>query len=308
MLKIGKETIRVFKINELFGEVAKNNNVFAVDFRGNSGLSIKDIPAYHILYTMSINDEFRYTNDIVTATSGNFGIGLAWAASKFDLKCHCFIPETMTLERRAMMKAFGAEVYVVPKLDGVGMNGATKAAISFATDENAILVDQFSNKANVDGHLKYTMPVLNEAFDSLDIINNVTFVAGVGSGGHSVALKKYFKNSKVVAVEPSESPILTRARDGKEISPSPHKIQGISAGFIPSLVDLSLFSDIVAVNGDSAIDFAKYATKLGFPMGISSGANIAATLDLLKNSKGGETFITFIYDHVATYLSHDSFK
>jgi cysteine synthase A len=224
--------------------------------------------------------------ELVEPTSGNTGIALAYVAAARGYKLTLTMPETMSIERRKLLKALGANLVLTegPK----GMKGAiAKAEEIVASDpDKYVLLQQFSNPANPEIHEKTTGPEIWEDTDGeVDV-----FIAGVGTGGTLTGVSRYIKNTKgkkeliTVAVEPTDSPVIAQALAGEEIKPGPHKIQGIGAGFIPGNLDLKLIDRVVAITNEEAISTARQLMEEeGILAGISSGAAVAAALKLQED-------------------------
>ena len=252
----------------------------------------------------------RAGGGIVEATSGNTGIALAFAAAARGYRCVLAMPDTMSLERRKVLVAFGAELVLTPGAQG--MKGAIAKAEELAkADPTLHLMRQFENPANPGIHEKTTGPELWDDTDgALDVL-----VAGVGTGGTITGVSRYFKQTRQraivsVAVEPSHSPVITQTREGKELTPAPHKIQGIGAGFVPKNLDLSLVDRVEQVSNDEAIATARrLAKEEGILCGISCGAAAAAAVRL-ANEPGfaGKTIAVILPDAGERYLSGALFE
>jgi cysteine synthase A len=235
---------------------------------------------------------------IVEPTSGNTGIGLAMVAAARGYDIILVMPDTMSLERRKLLAILGAQLVLTPGVDG--MNGALKRADELVRDnENHIMLQQFQNPANPEIHRKTTaLEILRDTEGKVDI-----FVAGVGTGGTITGvgqvLKEHNPDVKIVAVEPTDSPVLSGGEPGS------HKIQGIGAGFIPDILDVSVIDEIIAVTNDDAGDMARrLAKEEGILAGISSGANIWAAMQLAKRPENkGKTIVAIICDTGERYLS-----
>jgi cysteine synthase A len=244
--------------------------------------------------------------EIIEPTSGNTGIALAYVAAARGYKLTLTMPETMSIERRKVLAAFGANLVLTPGLDG--MKGAINKAeeIAAADPQKYFLPQQFKNPANPAIHEKTTGPeIWNDTDGAVDVI-----VAGVGTGGTITGISRYIKNimkKKIisVAVEPKESPIITQKLAGGELKPSPHKIQGIGAGFIPDVLDLSLVDRVELVDSMEAVDYARrLAREEGMLVGISSGAAAAAAIRLAKLPEfEGLTIVVIFPDAGERYLS-----
>jgi cysteine synthase A len=243
---------------------------------------------------------------ILEPTSGNTGIALAMVCAARAYKCAFTMPETMSKERRALLRAYGAELVLTPGADG--MPGAiARAEEIHASDPNHyVLLQQFKNPANPQIHETTTGPeIWQDTEGAVDIL-----VSGVGTGGTITGVSRYFKHTKKkplvsVAVEPTNSPVITQQRSGEPIKPGPHKIQGIGAGFIPQTLDLSIVDAVEQVTNEEAIDFARrLAREEGILSGISSGAAAAVAVRLAKRPENkGKTIVTVLPDSGERYLS-----
>ena len=242
--------------------------------------------------------------EIIEPTSGNTGIGLAYVAAARGYKLTLTMPDTMSIERRRVLAAFGATLVLTPGLDG--MKGAIKKAEEMAASDpkKYFLPQQFKNPANPAIHEKTTGP---EIWDDTDGAVDV-LVSGVGTGGTITGVSRYIKKQKniiSVAVEPKESPIITQRLAGQELKPGPHKIQGIGAGFIPDTLDLSMVDRVEVVDSAEAIDFARrLAREEGILVGISSGAACAVAVRLAKLIEFKDKNIVVVFpDAGERYLS-----
>ncbi|MBW5823845.1 cysteine synthase A [Yersinia kristensenii] len=244
--------------------------------------------------------------ELVEPTSGNTGIALAFVAAARGYKLTLTMPETMSIERRKLLKALGANLVLTE--GAKGMKGAiAKAEEIQATDPDRYLIlQQFSNPANPEIHEKTTGPEIWEDTDGeVDV-----FIAGVGTGGTLTGVSRYIKNTKgkaitTVAVEPTDSPVITQALAGQEIKPGPHKIQGIGAGFIPGNLDLSLVDRVALVTNDEAISMARrLMDEEGILAGISSGAAVAAAVKLSEEDGfTDKTIVVILPSSGERYLS-----
>jgi cysteine synthase A len=244
--------------------------------------------------------------EIVDATSGNTGIALAFVAAARGYPITLTMPETMSLERRKLLVAYGAKLVLTegPK----GMAGAMKRAEEIAaSDPNRyVLMHQFENPANPAIHAQTTGPeIWNDTDGNIDI-----FVAGVGTGGTISGVARFLKldrkrNVLTVAVEPAASPVITQTREGKPLQPSPHKIQGIGAGFVPKNLDLSLVDQVEQVSNEEAVQYARrLAREEGILSGISCGAAVAAAVRVAKLPEhAGKTMVVVLPDSGERYLS-----
>ena len=249
--------------------------------------------------------------EIIEPTSGNTGIALAYVAAARGYKLTLTMPETMSIERRRVLAALGANLILTPGVEG--MKGAINRAeeIAAAEPEKYFLPQQFKNPANPAIHEKTTGPeIWNDTDGAIDV-----FVSGVGTGGTITGVSRYIKNTKgkkiiSVAVEPKESPVISQKLAGQEIKPAPHKIQGIGAGFIPDTLDLSVVDRVEQVSSDEAIDFAKrLAKEEGLLVGISCGAAVAAAVRLAKLDEfAGKTIVVILPDGAERYLSTALFE
>ena len=249
--------------------------------------------------------------EIIEPTSGNTGIALAYVAAARGYKLTLTMPETMSIERRRVLAALGANLILTPGSEG--MKGAiTRAeAMAAAEPERYFLPQQFKNPANPQIHELTTGPeIWNDTDGGIDLL-----VSAVGTGGTISGISRYIKQQKgkqiiSVAVEPAESPVISQQLAGKPLQPGPHKIQGIGAGFIPETLDLSLIDRVEQVTGDEAISFAKrLAREEGMLVGISSGAAAAAAVRLAQLDEfSGKTIVVILPDGAERYLSTPLFE
>ena len=247
---------------------------------------------------------------IIEATSGNTGIALAFAAASRGVRCVLTMPETMSMERRKVLLAFGAELILTP--GSQGMKGAIARAEEIAAgDPTLVPVRQFENPANPAIHEATTGPEIWEDTDgAIDVL-----VSGVGTGGTLTGISRYIKQTKgkpilTVAVEPVHSPVISQTLAGQTVQPGPHKIQGIGAGFVPKNLDVSLVDRVVQVTNDEAVLFARrLAREEGLLSGISCGAAIAATYKLVQEPEfKGKTIVTILPDAGERYLTSILFE
>lgn len=235
---------------------------------------------------------------IVEPTSGNTGIALAYVAAARGIPITLTMPETMSIERRKLLVAYGAKLVLTEGAKGMG-GAIAKAEEIAAADAQYILLQQFKNPANPAIHEQTTGP---EIWDDTDGKVDV-FVAGVGTGGTITGVSRFIKNTKgkaitTVAVEPSASPILTQLRAGKPLQPGPHKIQGIGAGFVPDVLDMSLVDEVEQVSNEDAMQYAlRLAREEGILCGISSGAAVAAAVRQAGRAENaGKTIVVILPD------------
>src|SRR5277367_1779700 len=244
--------------------------------------------------------------EIVESTSGNTGIALAFVAAARGYKITLTMPETMSLERRRVLAAFGATLVLTPGPEG--MKGAIAKATEIYNSDKAryFLPQQFDNPANPAIHEATTGPeIWDDTNGAIDI-----FVSGVGTGGTITGVARYIKHTKgkpiiAVAVEPSASPVLTQKRAGLPLKPAGHKIQGIGAGFVPDILDLSLVDEIEQVSNEDSIHYARRLTREeGILSGISCGAAVAVAARIVKRPENaGKTIVTILPDSGERYLS-----
>ncbi len=289
--------VRLHNIDkELYGEIYGKCEFM------NPSSSIKDRIALHMITGALLDGKINKDTHIIEPTSGNTGIGLASICASMGLKLTLTMPESMSVERRQLIKAYGANIVLTPA--NLGMSGAVNKAKELSElDKNSIVLDQFSNPDNPLTHEKTTaLEMLNDMDKMIDI-----FVAGVGTGGTISGVGKVLKQEiagiKIVAVEPLSSNVLSGG------TPAPHKIQGIGAGFIPKILDTTIYDEIMMIDNDEAIDMAKeIAKKEGILVGISSGANVAAAIKLAsKPENKGKKIVTILCDSGERYLSTGMF-
>jgi cysteine synthase len=282
------------KINRLFDS---RFSVWVKLERANPGASIKDRIALSMIEDAELKGLLKPDSIIIEPTSGNTGIGLAIVAAVKGYRLILVMPESMSLERRKIMSSYGAEFVLTPREKG--MKGAIERARELVVETpGSWMPMQFDNPANTNIHKETTaLEILRDFPDGLDYL-----ITGVGTGGHitgcAEVLKKEFPNLKVFAVEPELSPVLSGG------APGPHPLQGIGAGFIPSILNTRLLDGIIKVSRDEAFTFTKRAAKEeGLFVGISSGASLAAVNQKLNEIPAGSKILTFCYDTGERYLS-----
>lgn len=270
-------------------------NVYAKLEYFNPGASVKDRVARTMIEEAEKRGDLKDGGTIIEPTSGNTGIGLAMIAAAKGYRAVFVMPDTMSVERRRLLKAYGAEVVLTPGEDG--MPASIQKARELAEKNGWFLPLQFSNEDNPKAHYETTGPELKEALGTIDV-----FISSVGTGGTLTGtgryLKEQFPNVKVVAVEPAESPILS----GGE--PGPHKIQGIGAGFKPDILDESVYDEVIAIPGDEAYEYARRAAKEeGILCGMSSGAVLAAAEKMMPQLSEDANVVVLLPDSGERYLS-----
>lgn len=289
----------IVKLNHMVPEDAADVYV-KLEFFNPAG-SVKDRVALAMIKAAEEAGKLTKGGTIIEPTSGNTGIGLAAVAAARGYRLLITMPETMSIERRKLMQGYGAELLLTPGSEGMG--GAIKLAKELAEENGYFLPMQFDNPANALIHEKTTGKEVLEAFGE-DLPD--AFVAGVGTGGTLTgvgrALRSKKPDIKLYALEPSESPILREGKGGK------HKIQGISAGFVPSILDTELYDDVVEVPSQKALETAReVGKKEGFLPGISAGANIYGAIELAKKLGKGKKVLTLAPDNGERYLSTELF-
>ena len=262
----------------------------------NPGGSVKDRIALGMIVAAEANGELRPGATVVEPTSGNTGIGLSLVCALKGYKLILTMPETMSQERRRLLGAYGAELVLTP--GSLGMRGAIEKAEELTRQLRAYMPMQFRNPANPQAHETTTGPEIVAALDQpID-----AFVAGVGTGGTITGvgrvLRRRYPQVEIIAVEPAESPVLSGG------NPGPHKIQGIGAGFVPDVLDLSLLSSILTVTAEQAIATTRrLAREEGLLVGISAGANVFAARQVAKRLGPGKNVVTVLCDTGERYLS-----
>lgn len=289
-------------LNNIKNELELYGNIIAkLEYLNPCG-SIKDRAAKYMIDAAIKEGKLSAGGTVIEATSGNTGIGLAGACASMGFKAVIVMPDNMSLERINIIKALGGEVVLTKA--SLGMSGAIKMAEELKRDiPNSIIAGQFDNVANVEAHYETTGVEIYE-----DICGNIDFlVCGVGTGGTITGTGKYLKEQnpkiKVIGVEPASSPYLSSGISGA------HKIQGIGAGFVPSILDVNLLDEIICVTDNDALKYAKYLSKReGVMCGISSGAALCAAVELAKKEENKDKNIVVIFpDSADRYYSTELF-
>jgi cysteine synthase A len=286
------------RINRLFGAT---HSVYVKSERSNPGGSIKDRIAMAMVEAAEASGTLKPGATIVEPTSGNTGVGLAMVAAVKGYKLVLVMPDSMSVERRRLMLAYGARFELTPREKG--MNGSiARAKEIVAETPGAWMPQQFENPANIEVHARTTAEEIAADFPSgVDAL-----ITGVGTGGHitgcAQVLKKMWPKLRVFAVEPSASPVISGGK------PSPHPIQGIGAGFIPANLHVDLLDGVIQVDAEAAREMARRcAREEGILVGISSGATLAAIAQKLPELAPGSTVLGFNYDTGERYLSIEGF-
>lgn len=262
----------------------------------NPGSSVKDRIALAMIEDAENKGLLKEGDTIIEPTSGNTGIGLAMVAAAKGYKAILVMPETMSIERRNLLRAYGAELVLTPGPEGMG--GAIRKATELAEEHGYFIPQQFQNQANPEIHRITTgQKLLNRWGDQLD-----AFIAGIGTGGTITGagevLKEAYKDIKIYAVEPADSPVLSGGK------PGPHKIQGIGAGFVPETLDVEVYDEIIQVKTEQAFEYARRVAKEeGILVGISSGAVVYAATEVAKKLGKGKKVLVIIPSNGERYLS-----
>ncbi|HHT7239610.1 TPA: cysteine synthase A [Bacillus cereus] len=262
----------------------------------NPGSSVKDRIALAMIEDAENKGLLKEGDTIIEPTSGNTGIGLAMVAAAKGYKAILVMPETMSIERRNLLRAYGAELVLTPGPEGMG--GAIRKATELAKEHGYFIPQQFQNQANPEIHRITTGPeIVEQMGDQLD-----AFIAGIGTGGTITGagevLKEAYKDIKIYAVEPADSPVLSGGK------PGPHKIQGIGAGFVPDTLDVEVYDEIIQVKTERAFEYARrVAREEGILVGISSGAVVYAATEVAKKLGKGKKVLVIIPSNGERYLS-----
>ncbi|WP_053368697.1 cysteine synthase A [Bacillus sp. FJAT-27245] len=284
----------IVKLNRIVGEGSAE--VYLKLEYMNPGSSVKDRIALAMIEAAEEKGELKAGDTIIEPTSGNTGIGLAMIAAAKGYKSILVMPETMSMERRNLLRAYGAELVLTPGPEGMG--GAIRKAEELAKENGYFMPQQFKNEANPEVHRRTTgKEIVEQMGAQLD-----GFISGIGTGGTITGagevLREAYPGIKIYAVEPADSPVLSGGK------PGPHKIQGIGAGFVPDILDINIYDEIIKVENEQAFEFARRAAKEeGILGGISSGAAIYAALKVAKELGKGKKVLAIIPSNGERYLS-----
>lgn len=281
------------KVNRLNGE--NDADIYLKLEYFNPGSSVKDRIALSMIESAEKTGKLQEGSTIIEPTSGNTGIGLAMIAAAKGYKAVLVMPDTMSAERRNLLKAYGADLVLTPGAEG--MKGAISKAEELSKENGWFMPQQFNNEANPEVHRLTTGPEIANALDQVD-----AFISGIGTGGTITGvgsvLKEKFKDVKVIAVEPENSPVLS----GGE--PGPHKIQGIGAGFVPKVLDTEIYDEVIQVSDEDAYETARRAAREeGVLGGVSSGAAIYAAIQVAKKLGKGKKVVAILPSNGERYLS-----
>lgn len=268
----------------------------------NPGGSVKDRIALRMIEDAEKSGKLKPGMMIIEPTSGNTGIGLAMVGAAKGYPVTLVMPETMSIERRKLMQAYGANLVLTPGADG--MKGAIAEANRLAEEKDGFVPAQFDNPANPKVHEETTAKEIVNAFEKNGLD---AFVAGIGTGGTITGvgneLKRMYSNIKIYAVEPEESPVLEGGQSG------PHKIQGIGAGFVPSILNINIYDEVLPVKSNDAMETAReIAKKEGILVGISSGAALFAAIEVAKKMTSDQKVLVLLPDNGERYLSTELFQ
>ncbi|MGL4522054.1 MAG: cysteine synthase A [Bacilli bacterium] len=289
----------VVKLNRIVGEDSADVYL-KLEFM-NPGSSVKDRIALAMIEDAEKRGVLKEGDTIIEPTSGNTGIGLAMVAAAKGYRTILVMPETMSLERRNLLRAYGAELVLTPGPEGMG--GAIRKATALSEEQGYFMPQQFKNESNPEVHRLTTGPEIVAQFpDGLD-----AFVSGIGTGGTitgaGTVLKESFPELKVYAIEPADSPVLSGGK------PGPHKIQGIGAGFVPDILKTDVYDGVIQVKNEEAFEVGrKVAREEGILVGISSGAAIHAALQVAKELGKGKKVLAIIPSNGERYLSTALFQ
>lgn len=293
----------LIKLNKLKKELSLFSNIYVKVESFNPGGSVKDRPAYKMITELERKGLINKDTVLIEATSGNTGIGLAMVCAYLGYQFILCIPSTMSIERQRLAQAYGANLVLT---DGKkGMAGAIERANEIHNEiKNSLIVGQFENEANPLAHYLSTgKEIIKDLDGKIDI-----FVAGIGTGGTITGVAKCLKdngiNTNIIGVEPANSPIITKGEKG------PHKIQGIGAGFIPSILDLKLIDNVITVSNEDAYSCARLLPRIeGILVGISSGAALhVAIMEAKKPENKDKNIVVILPDTGERYLSTDLFE
>ncbi|MGM9927978.1 MAG: cysteine synthase A [Bacillus sp. (in: firmicutes)] len=285
----------IVKLNRLVDE--NSADVYVKLEYMNPGSSVKDRIALAMIEEAEQNGKLTPGATLIEPTSGNTGIGLAMIAAAKGYNAILVMPETMSLERRNLLRAYGAELVLTPGSEGMG--GAIRKAEELAKEHGYFVPQQFKNAANPEVHRKTTGKEIVAQFEGEQLD---AFISGIGTGGTITGagevLKEAFPGIKIVAVEPADSPVLSGGK------PGPHKIQGIGAGFVPEILNTNVYDEILPVENETAFEYARRAAKEeGILGGISSGAAIYAALETAKKLGKGKKVLAILPSNGERYLS-----
>jgi cysteine synthase len=283
----------VVKLNNVVSE--NSADVYVKLEYMNPGSSVKDRIALAMIEAAEKKGNLQPGGTLIEPTSGNTGIGLAMIAAAKGYKAILVMPETMSMERRNLLRAYGAELVLTPGPEGMG--GAIRKAKELAEANGYFLPQQFENEANPEIHRLTTGKEIVEQFDELD-----AFVSGIGTGGTITGagqvIKEKWPNAQIFAIEPKDSPVLSGGK------PGPHKIQGIGAGFVPAILDTKIYDEVIQIDNDTAFETARrVAREEGILGGISSGAAIAAAIQVAEKLGKGKKVLAILPSNGERYLS-----